>query len=322
MALTMSSLLMAEASLDTQLALAAIWSFVWYVIIHQGMKVIEPYVRAQPWHKHWVALHLRFFRNTLKMDVKTEEDAFELALHMLGAIGEHAMAVAFCFPSVLGFHGPVAIALASHGVFCEVGWEVQDLVVRFYQVTLGGEIGRQKNPKEIFLFSLVHHTMSLSMSIPMNMMYGSNPYYREFVFLLHAAAFCALGSQSYGFALDVNTSSGLMQMKACVTLTLVTILWTRVIRYVFIGYKLATTFYADGNMNVLYAGFTVLCLMGILNSVMTVDAIKKFRKFIGKRVKPIAPHAPSQNCLLSCQKDWGALKSSMFHAAGKTQKVI
>merc|ERR1712039_545268 len=128
--------------------------------------------------------------------------------------------------------------------------------------------------------------MGLSMAIPMNIMYGDSRHYHEFVFLLQFASLIAMSSQSYGYTLDVKTASGLKQMKACVTVTLVTLLWSRLFRYAFIGYNLLSTFIADGNTAMTYGGGFALGLMGLLNALYVLDAFGKFIKFI--IMKPVA----------------------------------
>merc|ERR1712039_114114 len=120
----------------------------------------------------------------------------------------------------------------------------------------------------------------LSMVIPMNMMYGDNRYYHELVLLLQGAAFVALVCQNYGYTLDVKSASGLKKMKVSVTVTLVTMLWSRLFRYVFIGYSLVATFVADGSLALTLCGSSVLILMGLVNCLFVRDAFGKFFKFM------------------------------------------
>jgi len=69
-------------------------------------------------------------------------------------------------------------------------------------------------------------------------------------------------------------------MKVCVTVTLVTMVYSRLLRYAFVGYKLIYTFYADGRTMMLCGGGLVLGLMGLLNIAFVMDAIGKFIKFM------------------------------------------
>lgn len=67
------------------------------------------------------------------------------------------------------------------------------------------------------------------MIIPMNLHYGSNASYHEFVFLLQFAAFVAMLSSAVGSSLDVSTPAGLFQMRLSVTITLVVMTWRSVL---------------------------------------------------------------------------------------------
>merc|ERR1711870_128022 len=114
----------------------------------------------------------------------------------------------------------------------------------------------------------------------MNIMYGNNRDYHEFVLLLQGAAFVAILSQNYGYTLDVKSASGLKQMKICVIVTLATMLWSRLFRYALIGYSLVSMFVADGNMAMTYCGGSMLGLMGAFNCLLIHDAYSKFFKFM------------------------------------------
>merc|ERR1711874_941888 len=112
----------------------------------------------------------------------------------------------------------------------------------------------------------------MSMVLPMNMTYRANFYYHEFVFLLQFAAFAAMLCTNYGYTLDAKTASGLQQMKVCVTITFVTMAYSRGFRYVFVGYKLISTFYNDDSMKILCAGSIVLGLVALFNILLIGDA--------------------------------------------------
>lgn len=126
----------------------------------------------------------------------------------------------------------------------------------------------------------IHHTMGLGMAIPMNLVFANEPYYHEMVFLLQFAAAIALGLQNYGYILDVKTASGLFRMKMAVTITLCTIIYSRVLRFAYVGYKLLGISYASGGGAMFYGGCAVICLMGLINTLFTLDATGKFSKFI------------------------------------------
>jgi len=312
--LTMLALLLADSRLEIQLTLLAMWAILWYSLIKFGSeKLVRPYILAQPWKQQWTLLYQKMMKNTYMVDMDVDS-TFEMCTELQCVCFQHMFGGMLCLPSALGLQGAVVSAMACHGALCEASWELQDLLAKLYQITLGGRAGKARNPPALLAMILLHHAMGLSMVLPMNMMYGLNPHYHEFVFLLQGAAATALLSQSYGFTLDVNTADGLMSMKGSVTFTMITILYTRLLRYVYLGYQLAMTFYADGNIKVMCGGIAMLILLGIVNILMCVDAVKKCMKFLSMKPRShtslpqerIQCMPAPRNCLLatpSAQRD-------------------
>eukprot|EP00931_Biecheleriopsis_adriatica_P107613 TRINITY_DN81935_c0_g1_i1.p1 TRINITY_DN81935_c0_g1~~TRINITY_DN81935_c0_g1_i1.p1 ORF type:complete len:355 (+),score=47.11 TRINITY_DN81935_c0_g1_i1:28-1065(+) len=281
MAISFNGLLEAEASLATQGVLLIFWAAVWYLLINWSSKhVFEPWVSSRPWKDRWTGLNKKTFEKSFFIDFRTNEEAFEFACLFLAIICQHTLGGALCIPSVLGYRSTWTSALACHGGLCEAGWELQDIVTRIYQVAFGGEAGRAKNPRGLLVMVGLHHAMGMGMVLPMNIKYHDNAYYHELILLLQLAACVALTSQNYGYTLDVKTSSGLRSMKLCVSLTFVSILYSRVIRYVFVAYHLIWTFYSDSETAMLCAGALVTGLMGVLNVMFFADSTQKLIKFM------------------------------------------
>merc|ERR1712187_232119 len=133
------------------------------------------------------------------------------------------------------------------------------------------------------------HAMGLSMVIPMNIFYHDNQYYHEFVFLLQAAAFAAMMLQSYGYTLNVQTEEGLSRMQLTVIVSWVVILYSRLLRFAFVGYRLTQTFYADGNHKIFVVSIVALSLMGLFNLGIFLDASAKLSKFV---LMPLSEYVP------------------------------
>merc|ERR1712003_353198 len=125
----------------------------------------------------------------------------------------------------------------------------------------------------------MHHAMGQALVIPMNVLYHDNRDYHEFVLLLQAAAFVALALQSYGYTLDVSTRSGLAKMRCTITISWSTILYSRVLRFAVLAWRLAYNFYSDSNTIMLILGLCALTLMGLFNAMIFMDATKKLNKF-------------------------------------------
>jgi len=319
--------------LETQLALTALWGVIWFVSIKTAAKkIFEPFIKSMPWCKQWTDLNRQTFKTAFMIEYETSEEVFQAACLFLAIICQHAVGGFLCLPSMLGYTGSIVSALACHGALCEAGWEFQDVCERLYQLMFEGESGKKKNPTPLLVILCLHHTMGLSMVVPMNMYYGSNTYYHEFVFLLQGAAFIACLSQNYGYTLNCKTSSGLTQMKVCVSITLVTMLWSRLLRYSFVGFKLISTFYADDNKPMLYCGGSVLCLMSMLNILFVLDAVGKFAKFMkmthnDSKVENAAVAAngalhrhQSRVILSTSQKEWAKVRGALYMGAFKMIK--
>jgi len=288
---TITLLLSCAPTLSTQLTLMVIQAVWWAVVIPVIAGLFAVWVKKQPWCEQWTALNKATFKKAFFVDFKTTEEAFDFACLFVGIITQHAIGGALCCASVFNLASvSLATTLAGHGAMCEVGWELQDVVVRAYQLVFGGSGGKAKNPTPLLVILAIHHSMGLGMAIPMNLSFASEPYYHEMVFLLQFAAAFALMTQNYGYTLDTKTASGLLRMKMAVTLTLIVMIYSRVLRFAYCGYQLLCIAYASGNTHLFFGGSIVVVLMSLLNILFVSDAAGKFSKFM--KLKHIDTNAP------------------------------
>jgi len=293
---TLEALVMADSTWETQIALLVIWSIIWYFVITCAAKyVIEPFVASRPWRDQWVDLNDRTFRTSMMIEFKTREEVFTFACMFAAISCQHFVGGVLCLPSLLGGHSAWASALACHGGLCEAGWELQDCIVRTYQIIFGGEAGRAKNPVAIVVLLLMHHAMGMGMVLPMNMAYRDSADYHEFVALLQLAAFFVIFLSNYGYTLDVKMSSGLKQMRACASITFAIILYTRWFRFALVAYRLVSTFSSDGNMTMLCGGGVAIALMGLFNILIALDSLKKLGKFMSMSCGEEYPDGATMN---------------------------
>ena len=77
------------------------------------------------------------------------------------------------FPSAfgIGLTGNFSAVLAAHAGLSEMGWEIQDLITRCYEIVFGGERGRKLNPLALMLLLVSHHSAACTAVIPMNIYY-------------------------------------------------------------------------------------------------------------------------------------------------------
>ena len=123
-------------------------------------------------------------------------------------------------PSAFGIGLPenFATALAGHAGLSEMGWEVQDVISRTYEIIFGGEIGRKLNPISLMLTIVAHHSAACTAVIPMNLYYPTNRWWHEGFCIVQFGSFVLLLLQQYGYTLDVDTRDGLKKMKIAISI--------------------------------------------------------------------------------------------------------
>jgi len=294
---TASSLLSCSPSPAAQICLLVLHAVLWWSFINWASKtVVAPFVKMKAWKEQWLRLNKAFFKNSLFTVFDTDDDAFDFACLFQAILAQHLVGGILCLPSCLGFTGKAFSAMACHGALCEAGWELQDIISRLHQRSFQGVQGRKMNPLPLLAVVAVHHAMGQAMVVPMNLLYHDSPDYHEFVFLLQAAAFVAMMLQSYGYTLNVQTNEGLLQMRVSITISWMTILYSRVVRFTILGYRLAHRFYSDGNWIMLYVGSSALVLMALFNLMIFADATQKLLKFTAAPQPMVTCEAPCPAC--------------------------
>eukprot|EP00041_Stephanoeca_diplocostata_P006375 m.82403 g.82403 ORF g.82403 m.82403 type:complete len:346 (-) comp16328_c0_seq1:232-1269(-) len=281
MTISLDALLHCAPTLDVQIVLLSIFSFVWYVgICHGAPLFIAPYIRRQKWCHQWNTLNKLVCETSFFIFFDSEKESFDFACQFVVVALQHLTGGALCIPSLLWGPGEYTSALACIGALCEAGWEVQDTLMRFFQVTFGGESGRKQNPPVLVCINMLHHVMGLSMCIPMNLYYHDNANYHEFVFLMQFTAFIALSTQHYGYTLDVTKPGDLTRMKAAALLSFSSIVYSRVLRFGYVAYLLQRMFIDDGRMYFIWVGGFSACCMAIINLFFLGESVKKVVKFV------------------------------------------
>jgi len=275
---------MAAPRLEVQLALVAIQAVFWYVALSH---LLPPYfaraINSMKSRERFLDNSAKSYKKLFTLDFNGDrEQLFEFTVLFQCIATQHMVAGLLCLPSVLGcswVSPPVASALACHGALCEVGWEIQDFLVRLKEIAFDGESGRKKNPASFMAVLIMHHTVAQCLVLPLNLYYRDNVYYHEAVLLLQAATVVAMLCQSYGFTLDVSLPAERRQMTVSVTLAFCVALWARGLRYAYIWYVLLTAFLADGNIFVLKMALVPVVMFSLFNIVVVADFYRKFAKF-------------------------------------------
>ena len=200
------------------------------------------------------------------------------------AIVQHLIGSLLMFPSAfgIGYMLPAGVAstMARHANLSEFGFELQDILVRLYQISFAGERGRKLNPLNLMLVLLVHHTAAFCLVIPMNIYYPNNSYFHEGVCLIQFGGFLLLFFQQYGYTLDVNTKDGLTKMKICCTIAFVTVIWTRVLRYGWLLRTILLMVWEDQNWVILKCMIVPTTFLSLFNLALLKDVTEKLIKFV------------------------------------------
>ena len=145
MLLLSQDILMATPKLEVQIVLALLHSFIWYVLINHVIWSISYKVIHNMKSKKRFLYHTR--QTTKKLvgyDPGDNEDSqLDFAAQIQGVLLQHAIGGFLCLPSLLGLSTflptGVTSAMARQGALSEVGYEIEDTLLRLWQIIFGGE---------------------------------------------------------------------------------------------------------------------------------------------------------------------------------------
>eukprot|EP00808_Paulinella_micropora_P007077 g65713.t1 len=278
--ISLASLATAGPNLPTQLVLLVIQAVFWHCFLCWFADRLKPWTDKQPWRQRWLDLNDNGLRAVgIELDDPALSELF--ALRMIPIMIQHCIGGIVCLPSVLGW-GDAAItaALARHGALSEGGFELSDLSNGICKVLFRGEEGRKMYPFSLRIVMLLHHTMGLSMIIPMNLICPDNRDYHHLVSLLQFAAFLAMVCQQYGYTLDVSKPSDLFKMQVMCALVFLNLVYSRALAFGYTIYRLLMHFWSHGLMRLLVGGCIATTMMSVFNVVLLLDAHKRLLKFM------------------------------------------
>ena len=288
---SLNDLLMAKASLDVQIILTILHMILWQIIISYIFYPIVVWIISNlKCKKQFLHFNRESFKKLINWDIgDDEEEQVKIVSEWEAGMSQHFFGGMLCLPLAIGLDPMlpfgIATAMACHGSLSEIGSEIGDMVKRCYEIIFKGEEGRRKNPMNIMIILLMHHSCACCMVIPMNIFYRDNPYYAEISMLLQLAAFIAFVCQQYGFTLSMETHEGLRNMKISLSINLLIIIWSRVIRFAVLLQILLMTMWEDKNWFVLKFAVAPLICMTLFNVLVLMDSSMKFAKFMPMHIK-------------------------------------
>ena len=325
---SISDLIMASPQLEVQLTLTIFHTVIWYFLIFY---VFYPFVvrmiSSLQNKKQFIHYNRETFKKLMMWDIgDVEEEQVETIATIDAVVLQHLIGGMLCLPSALGLStmlpAGVASAMACHGGISEIGYEVSDMMVRFYEIIFGAEKGRRKNPPSVIFGLVAHHSAACCLVLPMNIYYRDNTYFHEAVCSLQLAAFTAFYLQQYGFTLNVKRQEGLTKMKISISMSLAIIVWTRVIRYGWLWQILLTTLWEDQNWIVMKFCVPPFILMSFFNVGVLIDASAKFAKFVPMSIIQASDNSIKDKAIDSTSGLRDVRTTGTFHGLIETQKKM
>ena len=153
---------MAAPMLEVQITLTLLHCLMWCIILHY-MVVPTAYriIHNMKSKKQFLHQTRQSSITTFRYDPGDDEDAqIDLATNVQGIVVSHGTGALLCLPSLLGLSAvfPVGVpaAMARQAGLCELGFEIEDTLVRLAQILFGGENGQKKKHFGSFMSGLMH----------------------------------------------------------------------------------------------------------------------------------------------------------------------
>ena len=177
------------------------------------------------------------------------------------------------------------------GTLCDVGFDIYHglrvATATFASRDFLGRLGWEKNPAAMMVLTILHHTLSVSMVIPMNHAYIELDDYRFICFsLLFAAAVC-FSLNSYKMTLDVTVRGDFVVFKVITVVQLAIIFYTRIWNWFQAVYRICQAFSAAGDVSYYRGGLCCAGFMTVFNLALMNDAVggsESDRRLPGDRV--------------------------------------
>jgi len=193
-----------------------------------------------------------------------------------------------------------------------------------------GRLGWEKSPAAMMVLTILHHTLSVSMVVPMNHAYIELDDYRFICFsLLFAAAVC-FSLNSYKMTLDVTVRADFVVFKVITVVQLAIIFYTRIWNWFQAVYRICRTFSAAGDVGFFRGGLVCAGFMTIFNLALMNDAVETFVKWIPKPLPTPTTRGDTQklvrelsrSCSLGSELSISGRKPGRFRAAAKRLSTV
>lgn len=280
------SLVWCRPTIGVQLALVGVQWVLWSVFIPLAVPLIEARIKRQPWGSALVA-HYREANRKVYIHYPDAESALREAARLMAVVPQHVIGGLLCVPAVypsiaaaLGIERARAVSLAMHGALSEVGWEVQDCLMRGRELLFSPR-ARAPSPLAWTAVLAMHHSVGLVLVLPMNLAFGDEPAYHELVLLLQGASALGVVATFYVMALDTTRPAQLRQMQVVATGILLLFLYARCGRYTQLAFELRrVVIRAGAGPRLLIPAHVGMGALGLVNVGIAYGAFGRFTKYV------------------------------------------
>ena len=282
---------------STMVGIAIVLAFFWCIVLEISKKYIYNQLSKQSWwKKHAVKPTIGMMQNfgypkepneQFRLGV-TESMARDFYAFLTTLCFQHGISALPMIPVVVygwndaSIHWKIAFVI---GTLSDVGFDIYDSI----KSSLRTFVPNHSSPLPVDFWVVIvalHHTLALSLVLPMNTRYIQLEAYHQTVTSLLLAASLCYTAGCYKFTLDVKSSVGFLQYKLIVVFQLLVILYTRLYLWFPAAYSLIKHFKSQNDM----LFFGVSCVIGfifsVFNLLLVVDALGAAVKWL-PRTKPI-----------------------------------
>jgi hypothetical protein len=210
-------------------------------------------------------------------DTATKEEYLELVIvqnwpeTMMG-LGLHTLGGCLNIPSVYGWtmvSKRVSSSLACFGIILEMAYGVRALFrllyFRLVREPATAATATALYPTQEVLWTVLRHSLACVMGIPMILWYRHNPDMHRICYYMRFSV-AAIGCiTEYSRSLDTTKIDELFRFMLLSFVMFLIILWTRVVQWLFLSYKLVKAVYADEHWGLLVFGGLFLVVFTAFN---------------------------------------------------------
>jgi hypothetical protein len=199
---------------------------------------------------------------------------------MQGIYLQHFVGGALCLPAVLKLcDAHTASSLACLGVLSEMGWELSDMADIFITRTTFPD-GRERIPNNMLAIWMVHHSMTLTLGLPMVLKYRELRELHLLTFNLQWAAAIAIGVNELTKCLDLSKRKELWAFRIMNGVCFVIMSWMRGVHWLYLSGRMMMIWYEDEEWAFMMLGLVVCILISGFNFALCIYPFyKKMIKF-------------------------------------------